>query len=111
MASVSKERLTVSLSTGAVSFLDRFKKLRRVSRSRALELLIGERERAQRRSAFAAEARAYFAQQNPAHRDEADALEKAALEDWRRRALSLASSQLLEAQSLDPSHLPRAAVE
>lgn len=90
MASVSKERVTVTLSTEAVSFLDRFKKLRRISRSRALELLIGERERSERRRAFAAEAQAFFAQQHPAHRDEADALEKAAIEDWRRREPSSA---------------------
>jgi hypothetical protein len=85
MATVSKERVTLSLSPGAVSFLDRFKRVKRVSRSRAMELLIEERRRQDRRKLFAAEARACFVQENPAHRKEADAMEVATLEDWRRR--------------------------
>lgn len=85
MATVSKERVTLSLSPRGISFLDRYKRLKRVSRSRAMELLIEERRRQERRKLFAAEARAFFTQEHPAHRREADAMEKASLEDWSRR--------------------------
>ena len=85
MSSVAKERLTISLTPSAISFLDRFKKQRRLSRSCALELLIEERRRQEERRTFAREAQVFFSEENPGHREESDALEHAALEDWKGR--------------------------
>ena len=42
MATASRERVTVSLSADALAGLDNLKRQRRVSRSRALEILLAE---------------------------------------------------------------------
>ena len=84
MATNSRERVTVSLSSDALACLDNLKKQRRVSRSRALEILLAEWRKQERRRAFAAEARAFFGKKSPEAREEAEAFERMALEDWSR---------------------------
>ncbi len=84
MATTSRERVTVSLSSKALTCLDSFKKQRRVSRSRALEILLAEWRKQEKRRAFAVAARAFFGQESPEEREETEAFETAALEDWSR---------------------------
>ena len=84
MATSYRERVTVSLSSEALACLDSLKKQRRVSRSRALELLLAEWRKHQRRRAFAEEARVFFKHESQEEREEADAFEDAALKNWSR---------------------------
>jgi hypothetical protein len=84
MATASRERVTVSLSSDALACLDNLKRQRRVSRSRALEILLAEWRKQEKCRAFAAEARVFFGKKSAEEREETGAFERVALEDWSR---------------------------